>query len=52
MPVWLLMATTMSRLVNFAISILLIVPCCPCGGSMKHKNTFFKPANLFEQKVK
>jgi hypothetical protein len=35
------MATTMSRLVNLAISIVVIVPCRPCGGSMKHKNAIF-----------
>jgi hypothetical protein len=42
----------MSRLVNFAISILLIVPYCSCGGSMKHKNAIFKLGNLFDQKAK
>jgi hypothetical protein len=31
----------MSRLVNFAISILLIVPCDAAGGQMKHKKATF-----------
>jgi hypothetical protein len=32
MPVWLLMATTMSRLVSFAISNLVIASCSRGGG--------------------
>src|SRR6266480_5386022 len=32
----------MSRLVNFAISILVIVPCDSAGGLMKHKKATFK----------
>jgi len=38
----LLIDTTMSRLVNFAISILLIVPCESAGGQIKHKKQFFE----------
>jgi hypothetical protein len=37
MPVWLLMATTMSRLVSFAISYLVIASRSPGGGQIKHK---------------
>jgi len=37
----LLIDTTMSRLVNFAISILVIVPCDSAGGQIKHKKATF-----------
>jgi hypothetical protein len=36
----------MSRLVNFAISILVIVPCDSAGGLMKHKKQLFEAGIL------
>src|SRR6266487_3993016 len=41
MPVWLLMATTMSRLVSFAISNLVIASRSHGGGQMRHKKRIF-----------
>jgi hypothetical protein len=52
MPVWLLMATTMSRLVSFAISNLVIASCSHGGGQIEHKNEKNKRANLLNKKAK
>ena len=47
MPVWLLIDTTMSRLVNFAISILLFVPCDSAGGQNEAQKSNFLKAAIF-----
>ena len=52
MPVWLLMATTMSRLVSFAISNLVIALGSRSGGQIEHKNKKNRGANVLDKKAK
>src|SRR4029450_2332289 len=52
LPVWLLMATTMSRLVSFAISKVVIASGSRSGGQIEHKSKKNRGANLLDKKVK
>ena len=52
MPVWLLIATTMSRLVSFAISNVVIASGSRSGGQVKQKSEKNRRANLLDKKAK